>query len=322
MTLIVSVVTPERTVLLGDRRITAGGQTVDDSYNKVCVYCCEDARVTLAFTGVAAFEGFDTSSWLLRELHALGEAGIDKLFDALELIRRRLGPALRGVGLADQFLQIVVSGYFYDESGPNPFRCVVTNQADSGCSDEFVIEFLNTNDAASPVHIAGATSAVPSTSIDQLAKLASRKINRASLVRKAVEILQGASAAAPSLGTIGQHCNSVTILSAVNTPILCTYHAPEGTHSAYGPNVVISGGGWFEGPEIMAMTLLAGPSLHKNQRCWCGSGKKFKQCHLKKFGSVYVNLPGFTAPMSWLVNVGFDKPRLSGSEFSVSGHFE
>ena len=89
MTLIVSLLNCEKAVLLADRRISADGQTLDDGYNKVCVYCGHDARIVFAFTGIATFQGFDTSTWLMRELHELGESRIDKLFDVLEAIRKR-----------------------------------------------------------------------------------------------------------------------------------------------------------------------------------------------------------------------------------------
>ncbi|MGB7654164.1 MAG: SEC-C domain-containing protein, partial [Novosphingobium sp.] len=197
----------------------------------------------------------------------------------------------------------------------------ITNLLNDGSIASVFSVAFNDTSAEHATYIAGATTAVPPKVVSQLSDLFSRPLPRPSLIRKAVNVMQAAAGAPGSGRTIGDYCSSATIDRSVNTPIICTYHAPTGSRFAYGPNAVLPGI-CSEGPEIMSMTLLSGPSLRKNQRCWCGSGKKFKHCHLKKFGSAYLELPGFTAPMTWTVRIGFDDVRPSGTEFIVHGGFE
>lgn len=322
MTLIISLLSSNRITILADRRISSAGQTVDDQYNKLCVFCCYDARVVFAFTGIATFEGFDTSSWLLQELRCLGGADAPKIFDVLEAIRRKIGATLKSIGMSHKLLTIVIGGFWYEDDGvSHPLSCIITNDADDGTINSNFSVVFNDTSVKYALFLAGAKAAVPQPLADQLKDLAKRSLPRASLIRKAVGTMQSAAGAPSSHGTIGDYSSSATIDRRVNTPILCTYHAPTGANFAFGPNAVLPGL-CLEGPELMSMTLLSGPSLHKNKRCWCGSGKKFKQCHHKKFGSVYVNLPGFTAPMSWVVRVSHEDAGPSGKEFTVTGGFE
>ena len=254
-------------------------------------------------------------------ISSLSGPDVPKIFDVLEAIRGKIGQALISLGMS-QKLTFVIGGFWYEDDGTsNPLSCVITNVRDDGAiGSDFSVTFNNTS-SEHAVFLAGATTAVSPHVIGQLNDLTSRSLPRASLIRKAVNIMQAAAGASSSYGTIGDYSSSATIDHRVNTPILCTYHAPAGSKSAFGPNAVLPDF-FFEGPEIMSMTLLSGPSLRKNQRCWCGSGQKFKQCHLKKFGSVYVQLPGFTAPMSWVVGTSFDDARPSGTVFMVTGGFE
>jgi SEC-C motif len=322
MTLILSLVTSSTVTMLADRRITSEGKTLDDYYNKLCVFCCHDARVVLAFTGIATFHGFDTSYWLMQELSALNAPEFGRIYNILEAVRGKIGATLTALGLSNELLTIVVGGFWYEDGGAShPLSCTVTNvSSDGSIVPDFSIEFHDTS-AGSSVFLAGAVTAVSHETLDHLRDLTSRSLPRTSLIRKAVGIMQDAAGAGSSFSTIGEHSVSASVKAAVNTPIVCTYHAPSGTRLAFGPNAVLPGI-WVEGPEIMSATLLAGPSLHKNQRCWCGSGRKFKHCHLAKFGSVYAEFPGFTAPMSWVCQTGFDNMTPAGTEFIVTGHFE
>lgn len=308
--------------MVADRRITSTGQIVDDHYNKLCVFCCHDARVVFAFTGIATFQGFDTSSWLMQELYSLNVPETDRIFCVLEAIRGRIGATVAALGLSNELLTIVVGGFWYEDDGTShPLSCTVTNvSSDGSISPDFSIDFHDTS-ARSAVFLAGAVAAVSRETIDQLRDLTSRSLPRTSIIRRAVGIMQNAAGAASSFGSIGEHSSSASIRAAVNTSISCTYHAPSGSRMAFGPNSVLPGGA-LEGPEIMGRTLLTGPSLHKNQRCWCGSGKKFKRCHLVKFGSVYLEMPGFSKPLTWVCRMSFDNIRPAGTDFIVAGGFE
>lgn len=90
MTLILAFANREIAVLLADRRISSNGRLIDDEYNKLVVLCCHDARVALAFTGLAQMANLDIATWLTNTVGEIDGAGIRTLADVLECLRERL----------------------------------------------------------------------------------------------------------------------------------------------------------------------------------------------------------------------------------------
>jgi hypothetical protein len=113
--------------------------------------------------------------------------------------------------------------------------------------------------------------------------------------------------------------------SARDTTIIMTYHSSFKSHLAYGPNVVITQGMTVLGTELFSSTVLAGPEIRKRDPCWCGSGQKFKHCHMKKFGFVYLR-PGtigaFKKPLYSVTSMKVEIPRASGSVFTVGSGYD
>src|SRR5437899_1653556 len=68
MTLILASGNTQNVVLVSDRRFTAAGRVFHDEKNKVIVFACLDARLALAFTGLAEAGSFKTADWLWRSL--------------------------------------------------------------------------------------------------------------------------------------------------------------------------------------------------------------------------------------------------------------
>ena len=74
MTLLLSLSNRSYAIVLGDRRLAQPDGTVgDDEANKLCVLFCDDARVTIAFTGLASYGGFTTQDWLRDTLYEIGK---------------------------------------------------------------------------------------------------------------------------------------------------------------------------------------------------------------------------------------------------------
>ena len=68
MTLIVAAGNKDFAVLAADRRLTSNGKLVDDEANKATILACYDARMAIAFTGLATWGSFSTEKWLLESL--------------------------------------------------------------------------------------------------------------------------------------------------------------------------------------------------------------------------------------------------------------
>jgi hypothetical protein len=71
MTLILALLNRDQAVLASDRRVTHDGRLVDandDEYDKTAIVTFEDARLAVAFTGLAKQDASLTNEWLLRAL--------------------------------------------------------------------------------------------------------------------------------------------------------------------------------------------------------------------------------------------------------------
>jgi len=64
MTLILALGNRRQTVLVSDRRLMSNGRVVEDESNKAAVFVCRDARLAVAFTGLAEYGTFRTRFWL------------------------------------------------------------------------------------------------------------------------------------------------------------------------------------------------------------------------------------------------------------------
>jgi SEC-C motif len=318
VTLLIALANDRTSLLVADRRITRDGQLVEDEFNKICVFLCEDARLTMAFTGLARIGAFDTSEWLCAALREIGERTgcISEVLHALGL---RARDKLRILGASGQKLTILASGFTYWSEIPQPIVYVLSNTECAGASgDEFTLRTVSPNDGVI-LEIAGATSTFPAETELKLRSLAAQRLDDPSLLRFAVKALQNASRSGGKGNLIGSQCNSAIVPAARDTTVRTTYHSHFHTFCAFGPNVVVSGGLTVYGTEIQAGQILAGPRIGKKAPCWCGSGLRFRECHLRKFGSIYVRHQMFTVPMTPFTGMTFDVPRASGSRFYVAG---
>jgi hypothetical protein len=321
LTLLVSISSERQTVLVADRRITADGQIVDDEFNKLLVLFCDDARVAIAFTGLATAGNFHMQDWLRNALVEIGNLhhSIDRILD--ELSQRvsviLLQPPISRLPSQLRQLAILVTGYRYEDSGPTNYLRLISNSDDPNLAFAVGPNRLH----ARSVTVAGCLSALPAPDVALLEKISCSSAKAESLEQAAIRIVQKLS---KKNGLIGRQCNSAIIRVTVDTPIVSTYHAAEVTNRAYGADGVwalSTGRLMLTGIELVGGTALAGPPIRKNEPCWCNSGKKFKHCHLRILGSVYVHAKPFRRPLAWAGRLKLSEPLASGSFFCVSSGF-
>jgi hypothetical protein len=261
---------------------------------------CHDAKLAVAFTGLATFGTFDTATWLAETLFEIAETRVD-IASLLEELRIRADATFSNLHVDDRRLSIIFSGFVYWAERPEP-RVYVLSNFEHGQSDAqtFSLRTVSAKDSVI-VEIAGRSAAIPPGTLALLRSLMQRSIPTPSIVRFAVKHLQRAAKDIRSLKLIGEHCNSAVIFSAPDTVVTSTYHSTKNMHCAYGANVVIAQTLISLGYEISGPNILAGPEIRKRDPCWCGSGDLFKHCHRKKFGSVYVHHSAFKRPLSAMV---------------------
>ncbi len=320
MTLLIALTNQSFSLLLADRRISHNGQVIDDEFNKLCVLFCDDARVTIAFTGLATLSGFNTSDWLVEQLSNIGIT-TGSITSILSELARRATARFLLLKSTEKRLSILISGFTYWTSIPQPIAYVLSNfEHGQSPGSGFTLRTIPPNDETI-VEFAGNSSALPMCTKDAFRKLLSSSLDPASILRSAVKHLRLASQSTKSANSIGEQCNSAIILAEVDTTVTTTYHSNFKSYAAYGSNVVITRGLFVYGYEIFADTVLAGQDIRKNDPCWCGSGEQFKHCHMKKFGEIYIRHCAFKKPMYAVCGMTTEEPRASGKVFWVASGY-
>ena len=320
MTLLVGLSGPSISGLVADRRITSQGVLVDDEFNKTTVLFCDDAKLAIAFTGLATWADFDTQKWLTGTLSSIGKSH-HHIADILEEFTRMATERFMTLSAPDRRLAVMFVGYVYWEKIPSNVIYVVSN---FGATDNSFSR-TSTNTGEAIVEVAGCERAVSSKDTGLLEQALRLAPSKAAIIQKAVRLVQNVATTTRSAGLVGKQCNSISMFAARDTMVSATYHSAHKTGHAYGCSVVIAtstGQMCVESVEIMGGSVLAGPKIGKNNCCWCGSGKKFKHCHLKLLGAVYANTPFFRRPLPWTVQQKSEVSVASGRAFTVSSSFE
>lgn len=320
MTLLVALASSEYSILLADRRVTVDGRTVHDEYNKVCVLFCEDARVAIAFTGVATYQAFSTSDWLVDELGRIGES-TDSIAEILAALGEAAHHKLASLPVIDKRLTFLAVGFVYWDPQPRAVAYTLSNFTQGGPSDGFHLTTAPLHDR-SLVEVAGAIERLPSRVERSLRHLLSSNLAPSNVLRCAVRHLQNPATQRAGHGLVGSQCNSAIVPAAPNSTVATTYHSAFHSRTAYGSSVVITRSMRVYGSEIFSDTVVAGSEIRKQDPCWCGSGLTFKECHLKKFGSFYIRHPAFRRPMYAVTQVELKDPRSSGRYCSVASGYE
>ncbi|HCF24759.1 MAG TPA: hypothetical protein DER67_04360 [Novosphingobium sp.] len=253
----------------------------------------------------------------------LNRAGdTDDAFDSLmEGLRREIEIEFVKNKLTSNSLTFLICGFKYDKS-TEPVCLNISNLDESGKpSSRFVINRRTLDEDGVIVQIEGWTPAVEPGTRASIKKIAKSESRDQHALRKAVLSLQKASKHKDAMKTIGMNCNSAVIDARVDTTIVTTYHVGKADRTVYGPNSVVTKGMYSYGPMLRGEDLLTGPEIKKRDPCWCGSGLLFKSCHMRKFGSSYIKLPGFNRPLTYVSRISFDDPRPSGKSFCVAGGF-
>jgi SEC-C motif len=320
MTPLLSLSNSSYAMVLGDRRLAQpDGKVRDDEANKLCVVFCDDARVTIAFTGLASYNGFQTQDWLRDTLDDILSAFRAKASHTFAQVSRAIGQTQR--------IAFLVSGFRYSLTAQN--ICYLMSNFGPNAhtlSPREKLDLYALGTVGTPtVEVAGYTSALTQRDRESLRKMLIADNPPPKVLRKAVKIVQRVAADKKSRGFVGAQCNSGVVPQQPDTNIVATYHSAKATFRAYGPDVVLAVtncGAAVTGTFLHAGMFLSGPEIRKSEPCWCGSGKRFGACHYKKFGSVYARLPVFRKPMQWVVAFSKKDTEFIGRQYVVTSSFE
>ena len=321
MTLLVAFANTQRSVLVVDRRVSSKQVILNDEYNKATVFICEDAKLAVAFTGLATHGGFSTAKWLTETLSDICQSTLS-VHEVLATFAARAGSQFATLAAEDRRTTFLFCGFIYSNGASEP-RIYSVSNFEHGPHDpsSFTTSALGGPDQTI-TSLAGTTAPVPDSVPISLHRLLAADLKHSSLVRFAVKHLQLASKSLKSLNQIGEHCTAIVITSQPNTPIVTTYHTTKNSNTAYGPNIVVARHFTGFGTEVMSGSVLAGPEIRKQDPCWCESGVSFKHCHMKKFGGIYVRHAAWKRPLIPFMRLGIDSPWPVGQHFLVGMGYE
>lgn len=290
MTLIVGLMSPKRAILVSDRRLSRNGSLYDDETNKATALFCADARVAVAFTGLAIAGKFQTSRVLLRLLAEAGKPD-NLLLPTIQRFAVLMTEELKSLRIPakDKDLRIIFAGYQYQRSTAAPMLIQVANAADSaGVIQAVAGEKFLIWTARDPLGIGsfgfGTTSGVRPADRAKLKQLLAEDRPAEALVDKAVDTIRNAADSLRSKNAVGKQCMSIVV--PLQGGLVANYHSAEAKNTLYQPSIVVSTptmsltseGGSIEQLDPSTPRPLVVPKTGRNQRCPCGSGLKYKKC--------------------------------------------
>ncbi len=305
MTLIIAMANSENAIIASDRRLVGINGLLDDESNKAGFLVCRDARLGFAFSGLAECAAFKTNFWLPETLARSAEPD-GLMVPIIERFRRfanKKFAGLKGPSPCQKRLSVIFAGYHYGSEVPRPCVWRVSNyergEGESGfelseAQNEF--EAFCWADARSPgdpytiVRACGFPSGIPDRSLADLISLVKARRPAVGLVGKSVAMIREAAAAPASKGAVGMQCSTIVIPSDPNKGAEAHYHSEHPTPDSYVPAYVLALGGiggtlasaglkLKQKVKSSKTPVLQIPKAGRNQRCPCGSGRKYKKCH-------------------------------------------
>jgi hypothetical protein len=294
MTLIIGFGNSQHFAMAGDRRFTNwDGSGFTDENVKVGSFTCLNARLAVAFAGLARAPGFETATWVLDTLLEVAKPD----YDAENTLQRFCDRATRDFGrltIGKRYLRTTfVFGGFYGANPPRPCFARVSNyEYENGytlalASEKFTLFKLIQTRVSDKEPILIVTAGNPAgLNLARLGELNTMLVDRkpaAVMVDKAVAIIREAADNFRSGGAVGKQISTVVIPPDSNMPVGSNYDTAVPTSKIFMVNGVIA----LPGQEIAFRDGVfepAGPNpsrpllVPRNSPCVCGSGKRYKRC--------------------------------------------
>jgi hypothetical protein len=303
MTLILGLANQQHVILISDRRLSANGKVVEDESNKAATFNLQDARLAVAFTGLARTDTFQTRRWLLKAL--LESANPDHQMEPT--IKRLCNRATQDFAKivvsrkSDKRLTIVLAGYCYNETPPRCYYWLISNfegfdSDGSGPLSEPLDEFRThwyrdrrpSEEPYSLIFSAGVYIPVSQHNEESLRTLLQENKPASALVGKGVEVLREIAKSPLSKKLVGQQCTSIVLPSSPEASGSFEYHSGTLSTKLFAPSIIEARDGHaafiIDSSEVEICDtsgqplVLAVPKVGPNQPCPCGSGKKYKRC--------------------------------------------
>lgn len=303
MTLIVALVNQDQTLQVSDRRLSYFGvRPPDDESDKAIYYKTGNGRFAVGYTGLAAAGSFRTHPWLVEQLGEVSEpeylagAALPRLRDRLDQVfkERRV---LRNLSRGQRRLTVVFSGFLDVGGTPRGANAVLSNFQDAKtgldapeAKDEFQLELLadgGVTEGAFPlIRAFGAQGAITADELAGLEGMLRTRQPQQAILARTISVIRAAATRPEARGTVGKSLSSITLPVDADGPTMA-FHAATSDRMIPAPAAVIATPAVKVGIKSLEFRRAdehlsppeGTPIPGRNDPCWCGSGRKFKQCH-------------------------------------------
>lgn len=302
MTLILAVGNDRNMVQFSDRRLSSNRVIVDDHANKATVFICSNGRFVVGYTGLARVGPFLMQDWIVDALIrcASPEFGIyettlrlkddlKRLFLTNEHIARLPATARR--------LTIMFSGFVYNVPRGRAGSLLLSNfqnftsghdQQEAGENFE-LWPFKEKEKLDQPFTYVQRVGAWPAMSVKDekiLRDLAANNAPVETIIDAGVGIIRDIASRPAARGAVGKEIQITVIPRDLNIEIRThVRHEKSQATIVFHDQVVAFPDHQFavKAPQISINDAESGfpPKIGRNERCYCGSGIKYKKCHGK-----------------------------------------
>jgi hypothetical protein len=301
MTLILVAMNSDYLVQLSDRRLSAGGQPVEEESNKSLMVHLQDGRLAIGFTGLAAHGGFETATFLTE---VVLEA-VKPDFRVAQSVQR-MAPVATAKwqehrvpsSVPDNERRVTVSVFgfgpgMHHDGRPVPGGMLlsnVTREEDHWETvDEFrVVKRFSTKPgmelgAETLIYSIGASEGVTEDSVTPIRAMLREHRPAEAVVGKGVELMRGWARQSLAANTIGDQISSIVIPADLSEGWTFDYHTAHPTATLHHPIFVEATGRSSPFASRLQITQEEGAfvveKVGRNVPCPCGSGLKYKRCH-------------------------------------------
>jgi len=283
MTLIISAATPEFVLMVSDMRLSNKGISTEELSGKSGTIEAHDAFALYAYTGLAKTGRHETKTWLHE---AFSDAKQTRFIDTVEafaeIATRKFTDNLL---FRKQALTVAISGYAMDIG---PFIGSISNiEDDRGIVLSEPTKQFGHRLAISPgrsmkaVVVNGINQGLYGDELQSLQQMLLDQKPRAAVEQRVAGLIRTLSDDERTAGTVGKN---LLVGSITQTPEGAVASGRFAPHEASDVLYTLDRINLRDGFSIRDLTITAegqqfGDKLPRNARCWCRSGKKYKNCH-------------------------------------------
>ena len=295
MTLVLGLGGSDYAVVLADRKITGPRGYQFDPTTKLFSLVVRDAEVIGAWTGLASDgRGFHARKWLLQQLAAAAPPE-HRLEPLLRRLVDRATDRFRTIHLEPSLKEfaVVLGGFVYEEAGFRPYSFDLSNVTDGDLTDAFGLQWWRQRSdvqQSAMIVAAGFTSELDEADLAPIRSLILRDSNPRPIVERGAQLIRSAARRKQGKTYISEESQSLTLYKDPSRQGEADLHSPTPVTIFPLPDHVEARGGEFGvvimmGGEVgltdeLGMPVpVKGPEPRRDDRCPCGSGRKYKRCH-------------------------------------------